>query len=215
MLNVDRERPFSAAAMSEATESNVIGREVLPGEEVSFKVILRAPNRGGKAISYWRLKTADGAAFGHRLWCDINVRASDDYAAKLGDNEKAKPNEDPTKPVHKDQTESPMVFPTLEKESPSSSLHLSRSNQTPQEVPAVAKAATVEDETTGDVTSASMSKSSISNDAGDELLEDEDYEIDVLSATDEVSDDDGFLTDEEYDILDASDQETVASTDYN
>jgi len=32
-----------------------------------------------------------------------------------------------------------------------------------------------------------------------------------MSAEDSEEEDDGFLTDEEYDILDASDEETVAS----
>jgi next-to-BRCA1 protein 1 len=40
----------------------------------------------------------------------------------------------------------------------------------------------------------------------------EDFDdLEVLSADDVESDDNGFLTDEEYDILDASDQETVTS----
>ena len=43
----------------------------------------------------------------------------------------------------------------------------------------------------------------------DDFVDDFD-DLEVLSA-DEQSGDDGFLTDEEYDILDASDHETVAS----
>ncbi|KAJ9657901.1 hypothetical protein H2201_008010 [Coniosporium apollinis] len=73
MLNIDRDHPSSATDMAEATESNVIGREVPVGEEVTFRVIMKAPTREGRAISYWRLKAADGTPFGHRLWCDINV----------------------------------------------------------------------------------------------------------------------------------------------
>jgi next-to-BRCA1 protein 1 len=34
---------------------------------------MKAPARDGTAISYWRLKTAEGLPFGHRLWCDIQV----------------------------------------------------------------------------------------------------------------------------------------------
>lgn len=73
MLNFDNSRPLSQSELSEASESNVIGRPVAVGEEVQFRIILKAPNREGTAISYWRLKTADGTPFGHRLWCDIQV----------------------------------------------------------------------------------------------------------------------------------------------
>ncbi|KAH5370053.1 hypothetical protein HBI81_039540 [Parastagonospora nodorum] len=73
MLNIDNNRPLSQAELAEASESNVIGRPVEAGEEIAFRVIMKAPHREGTAISYWRLKTADGIPFGHRLWCDINV----------------------------------------------------------------------------------------------------------------------------------------------
>lgn len=73
MLNIDNTRPLSQSELANASESNVIGRTVAPGEEVSFRVVLKAPAREGTAISYWRLKTADGIPFGHRLWCDIQV----------------------------------------------------------------------------------------------------------------------------------------------
>jgi next-to-BRCA1 protein 1 len=73
MLNVDNSHPASVAAIAEATESNVVGRAVFPGEKIGFTVSMKAPVREGKAISYWRLKAADGTPFGHRLWCDIEV----------------------------------------------------------------------------------------------------------------------------------------------
>ncbi|TKX23502.1 hypothetical protein C1H76_4572 [Elsinoe australis] len=325
MLNVDRESPFSASAMAEATESNVIGREVKPGEDVAFKVVMKAPNRSGKAISYWRLKTAEGIPFGHRLWCDINVRMpfdnppvprgslndtaiasmqrAQELAArhserlrefrsrqqellarnlkinselKFNDHASARqayfqrkvqemnmagkelaaqgsvragPSTEVKTPepavaepeVKKPATaepkiepatveepksapklsESQMVFPTLDKESPASSIHQSMSS-------GKGKAATVEDEETGAITSAekpSAAPSEISTavesaqenqeddeeEEEDEIFEDISSEIEVLSASDSISDDDGFLTDEEYDILDASDEETIAS----
>ncbi|KAH9833940.1 hypothetical protein Tdes44962_MAKER08696 [Teratosphaeria destructans] len=74
MLNVDNRHPASVSDIAEATESNVAGREVQVNEEIAFKVILKAPLREGKSISYWRLKAADGTPFGHRLWCDIEVK---------------------------------------------------------------------------------------------------------------------------------------------
>ncbi|KAF7197887.1 hypothetical protein HII31_00976 [Pseudocercospora fuligena] len=85
MLNVDNSHPASVAAINEATESNVVGREVAVGEEVAFKVVLKAPVREGKAISYWRLKAADGTPFGHRLWCDIEVKKVDQKVVKAAE----------------------------------------------------------------------------------------------------------------------------------
>ena len=82
MLNVDNKHVSSAIDVANATESNVIGREVKPGEEVAFKVVMKAPARCGKAISYWRLKTADGTPFGHRLWCDVRVVSAASKAAE-------------------------------------------------------------------------------------------------------------------------------------
>ncbi|KAF2264943.1 hypothetical protein CC78DRAFT_532810 [Lojkania enalia] len=73
MLNIDNSRPLSQSELAEASESNVIGRQVEQDEEIAFRVIMKAPMREGTAISYWRLKTADGTPFGHRLWCDIQV----------------------------------------------------------------------------------------------------------------------------------------------
>lgn len=76
MLNIDNTRPLSHSELADASESNVVGRPVEAGEEISFRVTMKAPHREGTAISYWRLKTADGIPFGHRLWCDINVVAT-------------------------------------------------------------------------------------------------------------------------------------------
>ncbi|KAF2482709.1 hypothetical protein BDY17DRAFT_346752 [Neohortaea acidophila] len=76
MLDVDNTRPSAVSDIANASESNVIGREVGVGESVAFKITLKAPMREGKNISYWRMKLADGTPFGHRLWCDVDVKAS-------------------------------------------------------------------------------------------------------------------------------------------
>ncbi|GAB7341361.1 hypothetical protein MBLNU457_7621t1 [Dothideomycetes sp. NU457] len=395
MLNLDECLPSTASAVAEANESNVIGREVKPGEEAAFKVLMKAPSRVGRAISYWRLKTPEGIAFGHRLWCDVIVTPSADEirdfnlaqktstatpavtmadaqaapypdvpsampamqtncmppqapnyyssylermkamratqlasansyvaeqkARKVADEarmptsrvqlensermrlaqemlrargqepsqqairlkafqlarreadavlktgrenmwlkqmedfmartsasasspsqapvqapaqaQEVKPEAtsaaipssvekspeasstagvaDPSFPKTEGMRESQMIFPTLEKESPASSIHSA------EKLPEVkAKAAYVEDEETGKVTAAASTHEQPSSDASStttpEGFEDLASEIEVLSADGEMSEDDGFLTDEEYDILDASDQETVA-----
>ncbi|OAG06422.1 uncharacterized protein CC84DRAFT_1164689 [Paraphaeosphaeria sporulosa] len=83
MLDLDNTRALSQSELAEASESNVIGRSVAPGEEVAFRIVLKAPVREGTAISYWRLKTAEGMPFGHRLWCDIQVTSPPAPASPL------------------------------------------------------------------------------------------------------------------------------------
>lgn len=73
MLNLDNTQPLSQGELADASESNVVGRPIAANEEVAFRIIMKAPIREGTAISYWRLKKADGTPFGHRLWCDIQV----------------------------------------------------------------------------------------------------------------------------------------------
>jgi next-to-BRCA1 protein 1 len=76
MLNIDNTRPLSHTDLAEASESNVLCSAVQAGEEAQFRVVMKAPQREGTAISYWRLKTPAGMPFGHRLWCDIAVVAT-------------------------------------------------------------------------------------------------------------------------------------------
>lgn len=272
MLNIDNSRPFSHAELADASESNVIGRAVEAGEEISFRVIMKAPVREGTAISYWRLKTADGIPFGHRLWCDINVVAAPSpsaqqsfaptastpatamtstplyerllqarlekmkaaqqshaqqleqqkmeriqrvrqaavdrlmevrrrqHEASRAINKHEEPevkDEEPTQqttaelPVEEKPTEraparksSGMIFPQLDKESPESSTYESTTIAQPEspksEKSTIARTMTVASD--------------------DEFFED--AESVALH-----SDDEGFMTDEEYDILDASDEE--------
>jgi next-to-BRCA1 protein 1 len=84
MLNVEKNAPFAITEIAEATETNVMSRPVEVGEEISFRVTMKAPLSDGTKISYWRLKTADGQAFGHRLWCHINVAKA--VATKTADS---------------------------------------------------------------------------------------------------------------------------------
>lgn len=95
MLNVDNDRPASVTDIADATESNVVGREVQIGEEVAFKVVLKAPTREGKSISYWRLKAADGTPFGHRLWCDVEIKHTGVEVPKSGEHIEFKPATNP------------------------------------------------------------------------------------------------------------------------
>lgn len=266
MLNIDNTRPLSQAELADASESNLVGAPVQVGEEVSFRVVMRAPQRQGTAISYWRLKTADGIPFGHRLWCDIQTVAppglrssslaevAKPSSSQMYENllqartEKMKPflqsqaqqleqqkmeritqvrkaaverllenrrrehaaalasmrpvpvsqPEEPAKeltaelPVEEKQIErqptaqrSGMIFPRLDKESPESSTY---ETSTAQPASPVSEKSTIARTVT--------------------VVSDEEFFEDAESVALHSDDDEGFMTDEEYDILDASDEET-------
>lgn len=51
---------------------NVTG-DLAPGNEIDVEVEMKAPEEPGRYVSYWRLKTPEGEAFGARVWCDIIV----------------------------------------------------------------------------------------------------------------------------------------------
>ncbi|KAL3458524.1 hypothetical protein BJX64DRAFT_266626 [Aspergillus heterothallicus] len=171
MFNVDTNHPSSLASVTAAMESNKLSSPLQVGERAEFTVTLRTPKRLGTAISYWRLKLDDGTPFGHKLWCDVQVRDEPEEelvrSVKVEEKELA-PSEDISR--------SQMVFPKLEKESPASSTH--EAAIVPPTAPSVSNA----------------SDHDILDDVASLALDDADTEA-------------GFMTDEEYDILDASDQE--------
>jgi len=180
MLNVDSAHPSSVSALTAATESNVLAHTVSPGTYADFTVVLKTPQREGKAISYWRLKTPEGIPFGHKLWCDVVVTPVkvEENLIKVEDiTGDATPI--PVTDEMKSQESSTMIFPKLDKESPLSSTH-----DVQRDAPALEPTTTTEEQ---------------------ELLED----VESLELEEEETDD-GFLTDEEYDILDASDEEFLA-----
>jgi len=123
------------------------------------------------------------------------------------------PSNEAEKEEDKDSKDSQMIFPTLERESPSSSTFESFGSSTSEKVG-------VEGEKTGtkatDAPFTPVALDDVSDVKASECTDGEQFddisELEVLSADGgEESEDDGFMTDEEYDILDASDQETVAS----
>ncbi|KAL6235118.1 hypothetical protein BDW75DRAFT_230622 [Aspergillus navahoensis] len=181
MFNVDTNHPSSLASVTAAMESNKLTHPLEAGQSAQFTVSLKAPRRLGSAISYWRMKLADGTPFGHRLWCDIQVRedltsATDDSKddSNITSNGKAP---GAAAVDNSDISESQMVFPKLDKESPAASTH--------EAVDMPANAPSVTDASERDV------------------LDD----VASLTLDEETSTEAGFLTDEEYDVLDASDQE--------
>lgn len=185
MRNLDVNHPSSVSAMMSANRSNVLEDGLEAGKTTVFNVMLRSPSREGSHISYWRVKTPEGVPFGHKLWVDIVVTST---PVELPELQTASPPATPAKAAEpevrdeeiKSQASSTMIFPKLEKESPVSSVHDIAS------VPAPPVEPTIKTEV-------------------DELLED----VESLELEDEETDD-GFLTDEEYDILDASDEDFLA-----
>jgi len=174
MLDIDTDVPGSVSIFENAASSNSTLSEVFRGGEYSFSVRLRAPEKLGRAVSYWRLYTPEGAPFGHRLWCEVNV-VSTLAPAEQTKSEQKKPEAAgmTSQEQTKDISESQMVFPKLDKESPASSVHMVAPSTDKSGV--VAKYA--------DLTSS--------------------IDDDLLSVTvdDEESSDDGFFTDEDYDMV--------------
>ena len=185
MLDVDSNHPSSIAQLHKALTTNTINRPVEQSEEVDFSVSMRTPTREGKAISYWRLKTEDGTPFGHRLWCDVNVCKTvknEEVVEQKAATDKCK--DEPKSEIKQEEAHpktSQMIFPTLEKESPVSSTHEAQPSSA---VP---------------VTAATLSP------AEQDLLED----VESLELDDESSDE-GFLTDEEYELIASGDEMEVA-----
>lgn len=166
MGHVDPAHPAGVHELVSASESTVCYAPLAPGQEFAFTVLLRTPPREGKTISYWRLTTKEGDRFGHRLWCDVNVSVP-----KPVEKVEIK-QEEPEIEAKPEASESQMIFPKLDKESPVASVHEEASP-----APIVAQP------------------------------EEEIEELEDCADDDEWAEDESFLTDEEYDILDASDEE--------
>ncbi|KAI0179173.1 hypothetical protein GGR52DRAFT_535183 [Hypoxylon sp. FL1284] len=184
---VDPTHPAGIHELVSASESTICYNALQPGQEFPFTVLMRTPDRQGKVISYWRLTTSDGVKFGHKLWCDVTVQApaTKVRAEREGEDDEAT---DPAPEV----AESQMIIPKLEHESPSSSMHgaVQSEGQTETETE-------TETETTGTVMQSAHDS------------EDDDFE-DCGQDEEWADSDDGFMTDEEYDILDASDEEYLS-----
>lgn len=186
MRNLDARHPSSVSAMASANRSNVLETGLEPGKTTVFTVLVKSPNREGRAISYWRLKTPSGLPFGHKLWVDLEVyttpvelpiRSAGVAPISIKTEQDMEGAEDDKSP-----SSSVMIFPKLEKESPASSVH--NVVEAHVEVPApLMEPTTKTDE--------------------QEMLED----VESLELEESETDEDGFLTDEEYDILDASDED--------
>ncbi|KAI9749211.1 MAG: hypothetical protein M4579_006959 [Chaenotheca gracillima] len=163
-------------------------KEVAAGESHDFTVTFGTPMRHGRYISYWRLTAPDGTKFGHKLWCDVTVT---DTEAKAAEKSKDEVETEQLVEAPVPGSESEMIFPKLEKESPFSSMH---------EAEVKSEVASTKGETT---------PNSPKEEHLNQHLDDLTSEVTSLSLDDDETED-GFLTDEEYDVLDASDEEFLA-----
>ncbi|KAI1418627.1 hypothetical protein F5Y13DRAFT_149576 [Hypoxylon sp. FL1857] len=182
---VDPTHPAGIHELVSASESTICYNALNPGQEFPFTVLMRTPDREGKVISYWRLTTPDGAKFGHKLWCDVTVQASPKAIVEEPVSEHEVDSAETAEPVPK-VAESQMIIPKLEHESPSASMHEN-----------VQSEGEIETET-----------DTLAQSAHDEQEED-DFE-DCGEDDEWAESDEGFMTDEEYDILDASDEEYLS-----
>lgn len=177
MFNVDSNHPSSVDSIRAAMESNKLTAPVEVGQSADFTVTLRTPQREGTAISYWRLKLPNGFAIGHRLWCDVQVRG---YASS---------------------SSSEAATETTESKEPESSAPDNTENTSSGMIfPKLEKESP--ESSTHEAVASVQQAPTLSNASEGDVVED------TSSLTlDEASTDAGFLTDEEYDVLDASDQE--------
>ncbi|KAK3493831.1 hypothetical protein B0T13DRAFT_402672 [Neurospora crassa] len=184
MGHVDPAHPTSTGDLESCLQSNVCEHPVAPGESVPFTVLLRSPSREGRHLSHWRVSTKQGLMIGHKLWCDIVVKKPEiapeekvqEAPAKVEDLEEnmAKLNIEPETNDAAPIDHSQVVFPKLDKESPSASVHQEVAHSPVESRP-----------------------------------EEEDYEECEDAEWDEDASE-SYMTDEEYDILDASDEESVS-----
>ncbi|KAI1459248.1 hypothetical protein F4805DRAFT_90723 [Annulohypoxylon moriforme] len=179
---VDPTHPAGIHELVSASESTICYNALSPGQEFPFTVLMRTPDREGKVISYWRLTTPDGVKFGHKLWCDVTVQASPKIVETQPLPKQEETDSSPTPDVAKSQ----MIIPKLEHESPSASIHENARSEGAVETETNTLAPSVQDE-----------------------QEEEDFE-DCDEDEEWAESDEGFMTDEEYDILDASDEEYLS-----
>ncbi|RVX74958.1 hypothetical protein B0A52_01235 [Exophiala mesophila] len=196
MRNLDNLHPSSVSNMISASRSNVLSTSLEPGKTAHFTVLVKSPSRKGRFISYWRLKTPGEIPFGHKLWVDIVVDTAPvekpvSVPVDLPIRTPLLPNGHGAQ--HEDDkseaSSSTMIFPKLDKESPVSSTH----NVSEQ----------VTEEAHVDVVEPEASAETVDSFEDVESLE--------LDETD--SENQGFLTDEEYDILDGSDDDFYAAAE--
>lgn len=181
MRHLDDKHPFSMEKMTKANRSNVLTEPLEPGKTAVFSVLLKSPARDGRAISYWRLKTEEGLPFGHKLWCDINVAEQTKtpvftplvVPVETTAEVAAQPKKDVSL-VETEQSQASSIMVFPKLDKESPASSIYAAKREIEVEPSVAAS------------------------EEQDLLDD----IDSMALEDELTDD-GFMTDEEYDILEA------------
>ncbi|KAK3326393.1 hypothetical protein B0H66DRAFT_158821 [Apodospora peruviana] len=196
MGHIDSTHPAATRDLEESSKSTICYTELAPGEVFPFTVLLRTPLRDGRAVSNWRLSTKDGLKFGHRLWCDVIV----DRSIML--NPPESPNES--------ETETPIEEKEIKGESASEEV-------TTEHVEFKAEEVEAEEELPVEPVQSQMIFPKLEKESpvasvheevkSESTPTEEDYEDCEDDEWAEDGSDSGFLTDEEYDVLDASDEE--------
>ncbi|KAK6526301.1 hypothetical protein TWF694_004901 [Orbilia ellipsospora] len=179
----------------ESCNATVTAAPVSPGESASFTVTLAAPHAPiRRVISYWRLTAPNGSRFGHKLWCDIEIKELKNLidlseTVKYDDKVDEKEVEDV-----ESSASSQMIFPKLEKESQI----LAVEEAIPTEVETETEAET---ETTllGNPNPAASPAWTLT------LSEEEGHTSDGVTSEDDV--DSLMLDDEDYEVLETSDDD--------
>jgi len=178
MGHLDSNHPAATKDVESSFESTICYASVQPGEAYPFTVLLRTPHRPGRFVSNWRLATKDGFRFGHRLWCDVVVEKPKVVLPPPTVVEPVKQEEE------KEEKEAVVAAPEPEPEH-SQMIFPKLEKESP--------VASVHEEAKTESVSAQEQE--------DDFEDCEDDEWNEEAA------EEGYLTDEEYDILDASDEE--------
>ncbi|KAF3915031.1 hypothetical protein ABW21_db0201268 [Orbilia brochopaga] len=180
----------------DSSNATVTGSVVNPGEIASFSVNLTAPYTPmRRVISYWRLTAPNGSRFGHKLWCDIEVKEEKklidltEETVKYDDKVDEKELEDA-----ESSSSSQMIFPKLEKESQI----LAVEEAIPTEVETETEAET-------ETTVLAPPNPAASPAWTLTLSEEEGHTSDGVTSEDDV--DSLLLDDEEYEVLETSDDD--------
>ncbi|KAH6641675.1 hypothetical protein F5144DRAFT_564552 [Chaetomium tenue] len=203
MGHLDSNHPAATRDVEFSCESTICYAPIQPGEEFPFTVLLRTPSRAGRMVSNWRLSTQDGDRFGHRLWCDIVVEKPKTVTEAPGMVSHTQSNPKGKEVLRRE----PEVKPELEEPEVKSKLEEPEAKPEPELKPEHSQMIFPKLEKESPVASVHEGSKAVSVSAQEDEYEDcEDSEW--------VGSEDAFLSDEEeYDILDASDEEFNFSGD--
>ena len=184
LFNLDLNHICDVVELKKAGETNATTSEIPAGHLFNFTVEMRTPKTPGRKVSYWRLAAPNGEKFGHKLWVDIHVQ---DQVAAV---ETIK-NASVTTTSNSELTEVPKIQSPVQ--------------ESAMIFPKLEKESPVSSQHEAQATGPSANEDDV------ESLTEE-VEGLAIEGDEDDSYDEGFLTDEEYDILNASDEEFLEAS---